>query len=158
MSTADRRRILDEARQTLVRSRETLADAAGRPVVDKDQDPPPLRYRTMAAPPPEPSPKPAPKLDTADASWWENWLASRLNARLAVEREAMASAVGEELADMLDAERAEHRAELETEIKNLRLELDGLVETVNDLRAVISLERGSAPVDLPNPLSPRRVN
>jgi hypothetical protein len=111
---------------------------------------------TRGMPKPEP-PKQQPKLDTSPASsdWsaWEAWLRARLDA----ERQCLANAIGESLAELLDEERGEYQRALADEVRGLRLELAALEGTLSELRRMLTAER-AAVLDLPALPSARRAN
>jgi hypothetical protein len=138
-SDADRERILRQARATLA-----AAPAAYEP-------PPEVRYKRHDPPEPEQDPEPWPRLDTAPVDW-PAWISAQIDAALAAERETllaiMAQSIGTTLRRSLTKERREQKAELEDEVRSLRIELTNLESTLAELRTVIASERARV-IDLP---------
>jgi hypothetical protein len=131
-SDAERERILREARDLLERKVESYVP------------PPELRYRRHDPPEPEP-PELPPRLDID--------IDVRIAQAIANEREVllaiMAQSIGTTLRRSLTKERREQKAELEDEVRSLRIELCNLESTVAELRSVINAEKAKI-IDLPN--------
>src|SRR5262249_6872960 len=87
----------------------------------------------------------------AETAQWEAWLTTRLQE----EREFFLSVIGKALGGVVSQAHKDARLELSEEVRKLRIELSNLETTLNELRAVIALEKARV-VDLPSPL--RRVN
>jgi hypothetical protein len=150
-SDADRERILEDARELLEKKVEAYVPPSE-----------PVRYKRYD---PAPEPEPERWLDTAPAAtdWsaWETWVNTRIRDALLSERETllaiMAEAIGTTLRRSLTKERREQKAELEDEVRSLRIELCNLESTLSELRAVIASERAKV-IDLPALQLRRAVN
>jgi hypothetical protein len=83
--------------------------------------------------------------------------ASYIGEAIANERELRREVLAHVIAEM----RAEQADELERATRSLNIELGELRATLAELRAVLATDKarkGDGIVDLPNPISPQRVN
>jgi hypothetical protein len=92
--------------------------------------------------------------DAEPAAQWKAWLTAWLTARLQEEREFVLSAAGKALGQVVAQAHKDARLELSEEVRKLRIELCNMETTLNELRAVIALEKARA-VDFPNQ---KRIN
>jgi hypothetical protein len=156
MNNEQRERVMDEARRNLA---QLAAFAPGQRIPD---DPAPQRLdesarREWQLPEPEP-PKPERGLDiNPQATWdaWNAWADQKIAAAIAIEREFLLTVVGEGLGEMLE----QQRKAMSAEAQELRLELTRLQAVLAEYHALLSVDHHrSAPLDIPNPLSSKRVN
>jgi hypothetical protein len=138
MTEAEKREILRQARANVAADFRHL-----------DRTPPAedvLIYRVHEMPQPEPPP-PEQKLDIAPVTWGAMF--AHIDARIAAERQRLVEGVGAGIVDLLDEQRAEHRADLDLEVRQLRIELQTLTDIINELRrALAASERSRAVLDL----------
>ena len=157
MTHDERMKILADARATLERAPEAYTPPP------RSAEPQLIRKTTRRR-----YERPAPqRLDTAppqqqaapDWSGWETWLETRLNARLAEEREELLKAIveitGTALGELLKAEREQSGHELELQLRELKLENAKLQHALQHLGELIQLEKNRT-IDL-RPL-PARIN
>jgi hypothetical protein len=155
----DRRRIVAEAKANLERledcerrfAAERVAKTEASVLLPGEQDT--MEHWTNMQPEPDPSPRHR-KLDThSEPNWdgWNNWADQKIARALAVEREAVLTAVAQEISD----EREAMGGQLAEEVRSLRIEITALQAVIDELRAVIRAESTKV-IDLPNPM--RRAN
>jgi hypothetical protein len=153
----DRRRIVAEAKANLERledcerrfAAERVAKTEASVLLPGEQD----TMEPDMQPEPDPSPRHR-KLDThSEPNWdgWNNWADQKIARALAVEREAVLTAVAEEISD----EREAMEGQLAEEVRSLRIEITALQAVIDELRAVILAESAKV-IDLPNLM--RRAN
>jgi hypothetical protein len=155
----DRRRIVAEAKANLERledceprfAAERVAKTEAPDLLPGERDT--MEHWTDMQPEPDPSP-PRRKLDTrGERNWdgWNNWADRKIATALAKEREAVLTAVAEEISN----EREAMQGQLAEEVKSLRIEITALQAVIDELRAVILAESAKV-IDLPNLM--RRAN
>jgi hypothetical protein len=158
MTKEERARILQEARSLL---KHTYVPPTRR------AEPPPLVRKRYDGPQPEPAPArwldtapPQPALEADPWAGWEQWLETRLEARLAEEREQLLQAIieitGTALGESLKAEREESGRELNVQMRELKLENAKLQHALQHLGELIQLEKNRT-IDL-RPLPARGIN
>jgi hypothetical protein len=149
----ERDRILREARATLARPVEPYTPPV-RMIGDHDPLEPDLNeLEPKYTPEPERRQAQPPPAPLAADTWagWEQWLETRLNAALAIQRHELVEIVAQVIAD----ERESAERELAHQVRALRAEIVEAEKAVATLRAALDVERARI-VDLPNPLPARR--
>jgi hypothetical protein len=132
------RRILREAHSLLRKPVEPYTPPA-RMLYDELDEPEPFqpepvrRQRLDTAPPSEP-----------DWSGWEQWLETRLNAALAIQREEIAEIIAHVIAD----ERERAGAAWRDQVAGLRADLTRTEQLLEQLRRLVEIERHKV-IDLP---------
>jgi hypothetical protein len=153
----ERERIVAELQMNLARLRNFQP---GCRIPEADPSPPRLdasERREWRLPEPEP-PKPEQKLDTDPSRTrdaWNAWADQKIAAAIDAEREFMLEVVGQWAGAMMEEQKKAQSAEA----KELRTELTRLQAMLAEYRALLSVDHHrSAPLDIPNPLSSKRVN
>ena len=164
MTDEERRQVLREARATLAIPMDLYVPPRRAVMLDEFEQP---ELEPRYTPEPEPRQAQPPPAPPAADPWagWNQWLETRLNAALAIQRQELVEIVAQVVADERETiahvvadEREAAANAWRDQVRGLRADLAKTEAVLEQLRRLVEIERART-IDLPAlPLSRREVN